>query len=89
MTAAQWETSLMCALECLRCHAPLKADTPRVLSVFDHQPICLACKRTEEARLDYPEISKNTIGQCLVDVELQQQDPGGYCYHHFYPYRCS
>jgi hypothetical protein len=25
----------------------------------------------------------------MIDVELQQSDPGGYCYHHFYPYSCK
>jgi len=56
--------------------------------VIDHEAICMACKREEEKRDDYEEISKQTIGQCLIDTEMQWGDPQGYCYHHFYPYTC-
>lgn len=89
MTAHPWEQLLTCTLECPRCQQPLTNQAPRILSVFDHQAICMACKALEEQRTDYAAVSKEAIGQCLVDVELQQQDPGGYCYHHFYPYRCG
>jgi hypothetical protein len=56
--------------------------------VFDHEPICLPCKRTEEKRPDYEAVSKEAIGACLADVEVAYGDPGGYCYHHFYPFTC-
>ena len=41
----QWEQELSCAIACHRCYAKLSASDQRILSVFDHQPICLACKR--------------------------------------------
>jgi hypothetical protein len=66
----------------------MRPDAPRILSVYDHQALCSDCKRKEEGRSDYEETFKNTIGQCLEDTEILQGDPGGYCYHHFYPYKC-
>jgi hypothetical protein len=24
----------------------------------------------------------------MADTEIQYSDPGGYCFHHFYPYTC-
>jgi hypothetical protein len=56
--------------------------------VYDHKPICMDCKRAEEQKTDYEEVSKRMIGQCLIDTELAYSDPSGYCYHHFYPYTC-
>ena len=29
------------------------------------------------------------IGQCLAETELLYGDPGGYCFHHFYPFTCK
>jgi hypothetical protein len=49
----------------------------------------MACKAKEEKRPGHEEAAKKMIGQCMIDVELQQSDPGGYCYHHFYPYSCK
>ena len=60
----------------------------RILSVYDHEPICLDCKAAEEQRPDYESVSKEAIGQCLADTELAYGDPGGYCFHHFYPFTC-
>jgi hypothetical protein len=48
----------------------------------------MECKKSEEERPDYDEVSKKMIRQCLVDTEQQYGDPGGFCYHHFYPYTC-
>jgi hypothetical protein len=48
----------------------------------------MPCKREEEQRPDYEQISKEAIGACLADVEVAYGDPGGYCYHHFYPFTC-
>jgi len=84
-----WEKELSCALQCSRCNASLQNNTKRILSVYDHQPICLNCKKTEEARPDYEETSRAMIGQCLADTEVQYGDPGGYCYYHFYPFTCN
>jgi hypothetical protein len=46
------------------------------------------CKRKEEKRDDYEKVSKEMIGQCMAETEVMWSDPGGYCYHHFYPYKC-
>ncbi len=83
-----WKDVLSCAIECSRCHHKLEPTAPRLLSVYDHQAVCTVCKKEEETRPDYEETFKNTIGQCLEDAEILQGDPGGYCYHHFYPYTC-
>jgi hypothetical protein len=84
----KWEEVLECAIECARCGKPMGYESQRILSVYDHQPICMDCKQQEEKRPDYEEVSRNMIGQCMVDTELQMSDPGGYCYHHFYPFKC-
>ena len=83
-----WEERLSCATRCHRCDQQLSPKDERILSVYDHQAICMACKRAEEKRPDYEEVSKQAIGECLIDTELQWGDPQGYCYHHFYPYKC-
>jgi hypothetical protein len=84
-----WEHELSCAVACNRCNAKLDAGDQRILSVFDHQPICLACKRAEEKQPDYAEASKNMIGTCMMETEVMYGDPGGYCYFHFYPFTCN
>jgi hypothetical protein len=83
-----WEEKLSCARTCSRCDKDLQQGDERILSVYDHQPICSACKKREEQNPDYPETSKRMIGQCMANVELTMMDPAGYCYHHFYPYKC-
>lgn len=85
----QWEKTLGCASHCAHCQQPLPASGQRILSVYDHQPICLACKQQEVTRPDYEETSRNMIGQCMADTEVQYTDPGGYCYFHFYPFTCK
>ena len=85
----QWEHKLACAIACQRCDAKLSAGDQRILSVFDHQPICLTCKRAEEQRPDYAEVSKNMIGTCMMETEVMYGDPGGYCFYHFYPFTCA
>lgn len=76
-------------MECTRCDTKLKPEDQRILSVYDHQPICMECKAAEEKRTDYPEASKEMIGQCMIQTEMMYSDPEGYCYHHFYPYTCK
>ena len=83
-----WVEKLSCAIECSRCDRQLAPTDPRILSVYDHEAICTACKDDEEKRDDYEKVSKQTIGQCLIDTEIQWGDPQGYCYHHFYPFTC-
>lgn len=83
-----WAEKLTCAIECQRCNRNLSSKDQRILSVYDHEPICMKCKQDEESRSDYEEISKQMIGQCLIDTEMQWGDPEGYCFHHFYPFTC-
>jgi hypothetical protein len=87
--ADQWEENMACAITCSRCNAGLGPGDPRILSVYDHQPICIPCKKVEEKKPDYPEVSRYTIGQCMDMTELQYGDPKGYCFYHFYPYTCK
>ncbi len=84
-----WEQKLTCATECRKCRRSLNPEDQRILSVYDDEPICMECKRKEEQRPDYEKTSEDMIKQCMVDVELMQSDPGGYCFHHFYPYTCK
>ena len=85
----QWEEKMACAIACSKCHAHLSSDDQRILSVYDHQPICLACKKAEERRPDYVDVSRHAIGQCMDMTELNYGDPQGYCFYHFYPYTCK
>ena len=83
-----WENELVCLVECPRCDKSMTRQDQRILSMVDHQPICMACKKDEEQRADYKELSRKMIGQCMIDTELAYSDPAGYCFHHFYPYSC-
>ena len=84
-----WKEKIMCMIQCPRCGSSLKADDERILSVYDHEPICMKCKSEEEKSPDYAEVSKDMIGQCMIDAEMAySMDVKGYCYHHFYPYKC-
>ncbi len=85
----QWEEALSCAIKCSRCDAGLKSNDKRILSVYDHNPICLACKAEEEQRQDYETVSRNAIGSCMAETEVLYGDPQGYCFHHFYPFTCK
>jgi len=84
-----WEEKLLCVTECPKCKKSLNPKDQRILSVYDDEPICMECKKKEEQRPDYKETSEKMVKQCMVDVELMQSDPGGYCFHHFYPYTCK
>ena len=84
----QWREKLSCALSCYRCGTSLGADARRILSVYDHQPICMNCKNEEENRPDYESAARQMIGQCMAETEAMYSDPGGYCYFHFYPFKC-
>jgi hypothetical protein len=85
----QWEKELSCALVCHRCEAELKPDAKRILSVYDHKPICMSCKSEEEKRDDYETVSRETIGSCMGESEVLYGDPQGYCLHHFFPFTCK
>lgn len=86
--AERWDQKLACAAICSRCNQKMGPEDQRILSVYDHEPICMSCKRAEEQRPDYEQVSKQAIGECLIDTELAYGDPGGYCFHHFYPFTC-
>ena len=83
-----WDKKLACATQCDRCHQRLGQKDERILSVYDHQPICMICKKAEEKRPDYEAVLREGIGQCMIDTELAYGDPGGYCFYHFYPFTC-
>ncbi len=84
-----WEKALSCAISCSGCGEAMPPESKRILSVYDHQPICLACKKKEEKRPDYDEVSKKMIGQCMIESEVMYGDPGGFCFYHFYPFTCK
>jgi hypothetical protein len=46
------------------------------------------CKKNEEQKSDYAEVSQEMIGQCMAETEILYGDIGSYCYHHFYPFKC-
>jgi hypothetical protein len=85
----EWEKKISCALRCSECEKRLGPADPRVLSVYNHDAVCMECKKKEEKRPDYEEASRRMIGQCMADTELMYKDPGGYCYYHFYPFKCD
>ena len=88
MSVQRWEDQLNSMKKCSRCQKAMVSKAPRILSVYEDEVICLKCKKEEEQRPDYEEASKRMIGQCLGDMkELQQSDPQGYCFFHFFPYR--
>jgi len=84
----QWEKDLSCAERCAECDGKLDQRDQRVLSVYTHQPICMPCKKQEETRPDYSDVSKNVIADCIESTGKPYGDPGGYCFHHFCPYKC-
>ena len=84
----QWEKELSCAMACSRCNKSMDGDEPRILSVYDHEAICMACKQEEEKRPDYETVSRNMVGTCMAETEAMYTDPGGYCFYHFYPFKC-
>ena len=84
-----WQEELICATQCVRCEVILKPVDLRILSVYDHEAICMKCKRAEESRPDFQDVSMQVAEQCLIHSESGKGDPKGYCYHHFYPYKCE
>lgn len=84
----QWEKSLACATECTSCGVQLGKRDQRVLSVYTHEPVCRDCKRKEEVKPDYADTSKQMIAGCLSETGRPYGDVGGYCFHHFCPYKC-
>ena len=88
MSEGDWEKALACAADCSGCGRPMAGRDGRVLSVYTHQPICLACKLAEEQRADYSDVAKQMVRACLEITGRPYGDPAGYCFHHFCPFRC-
>lgn len=84
-----WEKQLSCAEVCSRCHSPLKDREHRILSVVDHQPICIDCKKQEEKKPDYEDTSRQMIAECMQQTGKPYGDTASYCFHHFVPFKCS
>jgi len=84
----KWEKQLACLIECPRCNGTLEAKDERILSIYDHQPICMVCKREEEQGADYESRSKQMIEQWISETETHYGDLAGFCYHHFNPFKC-
>ena len=84
----QWKKNLTCAERCTICNEKLNKRDQRILSVYSHQPICMNCKKEEEKKTDYADISKSMISECIRTTGKPYGDPEGYCFHHFCPYKC-
>lgn len=84
-----WEKQLSCASRCQRCGNPLGRTEQRILSVFDHRPVCMACKQAEEVRADYPDQSKQMIADCIGTTGRPYGETASYCFHHFLPFTCK
>ena len=84
-----WEKELSCASQCNRCGGQIENKTQRILSVYNHQPICMACKIEEEKRPDYEDTSRLMIAECMEATGKPYGDPASYCFHHFCPFKCK
>jgi len=84
-----WEKQLACALNCGHCDRAFGSRDRRLLSVYDHKPICMDCKREEEKRPDYQDMSKQMIAYCMETTDKPYGDPASYCFHHFCPFKCK
>ena len=82
------EEKISCAMVCEKCSKILDQKDKRILSVYDHKTICVDCKKAEEGRPDYAQVSKDMINQCLVDTEQQWADPENFCFYHFNYFTC-
>jgi len=84
-----WEKQLSCAEHCSRCEKSLSAKDRRFLSVIDHQPICVDCKKEEEKRPDHEDTARQMMAECMEQTGKPFGDPAGYCFHHFCPFKCD
>jgi hypothetical protein len=84
-----WEKQLACAESCHRCGKALQNKDRRLLSVYDHEPICMGCKKEEEKWADYEDMSKQMIAACMETTNKPYGDPASYCFHHFCPFKCT
>ncbi|MGD8993568.1 MAG: hypothetical protein PVI00_19075 [Desulfobacterales bacterium] len=84
-----WEKQLSCAKECSHCNSLLTNKERRILSVVDHQPICLACKKEEEKKPDYENASRKMMAECMEQTGRPYGDTASFCFHHFIPFKCT
>ena len=84
-----WEKELSCANHCKRCNQTIEKKDRRILSVYDHLPICMQCKQEEEKQPDYDDASKQMIARCMQETNKPYGDPASYCFHHFCPFKCT
>ncbi len=84
-----WANKLSCASHCHRCQKPLQGTSQRILSVYNHEAICMDCKKIEEKLPDYEDVSKSMIAACLKETNKPYGDPASYCFHHFCPFKCK
>lgn len=85
----KWKKQLACAEVCPRCNTPLGKKDKRLLSVYDHQPICMDCKSAEEKRPDYEDTTRAMISTCMETENRPYGNPASYCFHHFCPFKCK
>ena len=83
-----WEKRLACANVCSACAEAIEDTAKRILSVYSHEPICMACKQLEEKRPDYEDAAKKMMADCIESTGRPYGDVGGYCFHHFCPFKC-
>jgi hypothetical protein len=66
----KWDEKLKKATECGRGKRVLGSGKQRILSVYDDEVLCSECKKAEEHRSNYEEVSKKIVGQCRYQVTL-------------------
>jgi len=49
----------------------------------------MECKKEEEKRPDYEDMSKQMIAACMETTNKPYGDPASYCFHHFCPFKCK
>ena len=84
-----WKEQLACAVVCQHCNMPLGQKDKRLLSVYDHQPICMDCKREEEKKPDYEDRTREMISACMETENRPYGSPASYCFYHFCPFKCQ
>ena len=63
--ADAWAEKLSCAIQCHRCDRQLAPTDPRILSVYDHEAICTACKDDEENGMIMKKFQNRPSGSVL------------------------
>ena len=74
------EEKMACAIQCSRCEKKIGPGDERILSVYDHEPICWRLQAAGKDRPDYKETSEAMIGQCMADSELHYGEPARFAF---------